>query len=182
MSLPAAWRERVEEYVRPLYTGLDGVDTFGGVRQLETSLAELTDGLEHDARALELLVLFHGVTDRLGSLDSGGRWQIFLAGLGLQPAEIKALRVGLGRHATDPLTLEEELLHDALLLARSGVRAAVAGLLGAGRKRLPLERAVAALDAGPEPRRFRTGSGRALAEPQYVAATEWIEDLRRRLG
>ena len=66
MSLPGDWRARVEQYVRPLYTELDGVETFSRVERLEERVAELAAGAAHDPRRLELLILFHGVVDRLG--------------------------------------------------------------------------------------------------------------------
>lgn len=182
MSLPAEWRARVEEYVRPLHTELDGVETFSRVGRLEDRLEDLARGVEHDAQRLELLVLFHGVVDRLGSLASGGRWQLFLRGLGLEAAEVARLRGGLERFADQPRTVEEELLHDAVLLERSGIEALLSRLLQAGRKRLPLERALTQLDAGPEPGRFRTARGRELAAARYQAAQDWLEELAQRVA
>ena len=181
MSLSAEWRARVEEYVRPLHTELDGVETFSRVERLEHRLAELARDVDHDPRLLELLTLFHGVVDRLGSLAGGGRWQLFLRGLGLAPADVARLRSGLERFADEPRTVEEELLHDAVLLERCGVEAVLSRLLAAGRKRLPLDRALAQLDAGPEPGSFRSARGRRLASGRYCAAEEWLDDLRARL-
>jgi hypothetical protein len=178
MSLPGDWRARVEQYVRPLYTELDGVETFSRVERLEERVADLAVGAAHDPRRLELLILFHGVVDRLGSLANGGRWQLFLRGLGLAPAEIAALRAGLERYAGKPRTLEEELLHDAVMLERCGIEAALDRLLAAGRRRIPLDRALAQLDPGPEPERFRLAAGRRLAAQRYAAAERWIAGLR----
>ena len=182
MSLPAELRVRVEEYVRPLHTELDGVETFSRVERLERRLIELARDVEHDGRLLELLTLFHGVVERLGSLATGGRWQLFLRGLALAPTDIARLRGGLERFADAPRTVEEELLHDAVLLERSGVEAAITRLLAAGRKRLPLDRALSQLDAGPEPSRFRSSRGRELAAVRHAAAESWIKDLTARLA
>lgn len=178
MTLATGQRARVEEYVRPLYTELDGVDTFGQVEQIERRLATLAAGVEHDPELLELMVLFHGVVARLGSLASGGRWQLFLRGLGLRDGEVARLRSALGRYAESPRTREEELLHDAVLLERTGVRAAVSRLLAAGRRRVELERALAQLDAGPDAERFRTAAGRDLAAARQAVAVAWIARLR----
>jgi len=182
MKLPSEWRVRVEEYVRPLHTELDGVETFSRVGRLEERLLDLSRGVEHDEALLELLVLFHGVVDRLGSLADGGRWQLFLRGLGVAPTEVKRLRAGLERFASQPRRVEEALLHDATLLDRSGVEAVISQILAAGRKRLPLDRALAQLDAGPEPDRFRSARGRRLAAVRYSAAQAWLEDLSLRLA
>ncbi len=178
MSLAADRRARVEEYVRPLYTELDGVDTFGRVGQIESRLARLAVGVEHEPELLELMVLFHGVVPRLGSLASGGRWQLFVRGLGLPDSDVARLRSGLGRYEESPRTLEERLLHDAVLLERTGVRAAVSRLLLAGRRRLPLERALAQLDAGPDAERFRTAAGREIAAARQAGTSDWIVRLR----
>ncbi len=175
-------RARVEEYVRPLYTELDGVDTFGRVEQVERRLTGLASGVEHDPGLLELLALFHGVVPRLGSLANGGRWQIFLRGLGLSQGDVARLRSALGRWAETPRTPEEELLHDAVLLERTGVRAAVSRLLAAGRRRVPLDRAMMQLDSGPEADRFRTAAGRELAAARQSVAVEWIAGLRDALA
>lgn len=182
MSLAPEWRLRVEEYVRPLHTELDGVETFSRVERLERRLADLATGLSHDARHLELLTLFHGVVDRLGSLANGGRWQLFLRGLGLAPEEIARLRGGLDRYAEEPRTVEEELLHDAVLLDRCGVEAVLTALLAAGRRRWTLDRALSAIDAGPEPARFRSPRGRQLAAERYAAAERWLMALERELA
>jgi hypothetical protein len=178
MSLTPGRRARVEEYVRPLYTELDGVDTFSQVEEIERRLARLAPGVRHHPELLELMVLFHGVVARLGSLARGGRWQLFVRGLGLADGDVARLRSALGRYAESPRTPEEELLHDAVLLGRTGVRAVVTRLLAAGRRRAPLERALAQIDSGPDPERFRTPAGRELAVVRQSAAIDWIARLR----
>jgi hypothetical protein len=182
VSLVADWRGRVEEFVRPLYTELDGLDTFGRVAAIEARLERLAEGVEHDAVELALLTLFHGVVGRLGSLAPGGRWQLFLAGLGAPPPLVVRLRRGLSRLRAAPATPEEALLHDAVLLERCGVRAALERLLDAGRRRSSLDRALAQLDAGPGPESFHTRCGRALAGELQQAAARWLADLEERVA
>lgn len=181
MSLVAGWRTRIEESVRPLYTGLDGVDTFGRVAAVETRLRELAAGVDHDPELLELLVLYHGVVRRLGSLAAGGRWQLFLGGLGAPPELVARLRRGLERFLQAPANVEEALLHDAVLLESCGVRAALGRLLDAGRRRSTLDRALAQLDAGPAPESFHTARGRATAAVLRRATARWIAHLEASL-
>lgn len=136
-------RRAVEQFVRPLYAGLDGVQTFDRVERLARRAAALRGPEPVDEALLDLLLLLHGVVDRLGSLAAGGRLDLFLKGLGLPEELVRRTRAGLPRLADDPRGPEEELLHDALLLESSGVAAAAVRLMAAGKKRLPLARALA---------------------------------------
>jgi hypothetical protein len=185
MALPADVRRRVEEMVRPLYAGLDGVSTFDRVEHLRRQLAAMGGGAAAetgiDPDLLELLLLLHGAVDRLGSLAGGGRLDLFLRGLGLPEERVRRVRAGLGRLREAPQGIEEELLHDALLLATAGVTAAAERLLAAGRKRTPLARALAQLDPGPVAERYRTPGGRRLGAERREAARAWIEELRRKV-
>jgi len=177
-------RRRLEQYVKPLYAGLDGVQTFDRIDRLQVHLTALRDGGAAappiDGDLLELLLLLHGVIERLGSLAPGGRLDLFLHGLRLPDELIRAVRTGLGRLHEDPRRPEEELLHDALLLEAAGVVATVERLMAAGKKRTVLARALAQLDPGPPAERYKTLRGAALGAARRREAEMWIEDLRRR--
>jgi hypothetical protein len=179
-------RRRLEQYVKPLYAGLDGVQTFDRVDRLRAHVAALreegTGELPVDGILLELLLLLHGAVDRLGSLAAGGRLDLFLKGLDLPEELTRAARIGLGRFHEDPRRPEEELLHDALLLESAGVVATVERLMAAGKKRVALARALAQLDPGPAVERYRTPRGAVLGAARRKAAEGWIEDLRRRVA
>jgi hypothetical protein len=174
--------QRAEQFVRPLYAGLDGVQTFDRVERLRRRVAGLAEGLEVDGDLLDLLFVFHGVVDRLGSLASGGRLDLFLRDLGLSDSRARRVRAGLGRIGEDPKGLEEELLHDALLLESAGVAATAERLMALGKKRTPLARALAQLDPGPPAERYRTARGAALGSARRSDAEEWIADLRQRIA
>jgi hypothetical protein len=185
-------RRRLEQYVKPLYAGLDGVQTFDRIDRLQAHLAALRDAAPTiptiptipsiDGDLLELLLLLHGVVDRLGSLAPGGRLDLFLKGLGLPDELTRAVRLGLGRLHEDPRRPEEELLHDAILLESAGVVATVERLMAAGKKRTVLARALAQLDPGPPAERYKTLRGAALGTARRREAEMWIEDLRRRIS
>jgi hypothetical protein len=172
-------RQRIEQLVRPLYAGLDGVQTFARVERLRARAEEIRGGEAVDADLLELLLLLHGAVDRLGSLAAGGRLDLFLRGLGLPEERVRLARAGLGRFREDPRRPEEKLLHDALLVESAGVPATAERLMAAGRKRLPLDRALAQLDPGPAAERYATPRGALLGTTRRRAAEAWIEDLRR---
>ena len=176
-------RQRVEQFVRPLYAGLDGVQTFDRVARLRNSIATLREGIPvADEDLLELLLLFHGVVDRLGSLAPGGRLDLFLRGLDLPEDRIRRVRAALTRFREDPRGPEEGLLHDALLLESAGVVATAERLMAAGKKRTLLARAVAQLDPGPPPERYKTARGATLGAARRKEAEEWIENLRRKVA
>lgn len=176
-------RQRVEQFVRPLYTELDGVQTFDRVERLRRHVGTLREGGPAiDEELLELLTLLHGAVDRLGSLAPGGRLDLFLRGLDLPEDLIRRARTGLGRFREDPRSAEEELLHDALLLESAGVAAAAERLMAAGKKRLPLPKALAQLDPGPAAERYKTSCGAVLGGERRREAQEWIEALRRKVS
>jgi len=175
-------RQRAEQFVRPLYAGLDGVQTFDRVERLRGRVAGLAEGLDLDGDLLDLLLVFHGVVDRLGSLAPGGRLDLFLRDLGLADSLARRVRAALGRIGEDPKGPEEELLHDALLLESAGVAATAERLMALGKKRTPLAKALAQLDPGPPAERYRTARGAALGAARRQEAETWIADLRRRIA
>jgi hypothetical protein len=176
-------RQRIEQFVKPLYAGLDGVQTFDRVDRLRAHVAALREGVVvGDEELLELLLLFHGVADRLGSLGPGGRLDLFLRGLDLPEDLVRRTRAAISRFQEDPRGPEEGLLHDALLLESAGVVATVERLMAAGKKRVALARALAQLDPGPPVERYKTTRGAALGEERRHEAEVWIADLRSRVA
>lgn len=180
MSLEGPHRLKIESWVRPLYVELDGVDTFDRVVRRHALAMDLLDGDEAaDEELLELLLLFHGPGRRLGSTEPRGRWWLFLRGLGFAEPRLRQLSAGLARWQVAPQTVEEEVLHDAVLIEEVGIAACAQRLWQAGRKRVPLTRALAVLDPGPVAERFKTVAGRRLASARHEAAEAWIGELRR---
>lgn len=182
MSLDPGIRRQAEQYVRPLYAGLDGVQTFGQVERLRARIAAVRGETAVDEDLLDLLLLFQGVVDRLGSLAPGGRLDLFLKGLGLADDLARRVRTGLGRLREGPRGPEEELVHDALLLESAGVVATAERLMAAGKKRTPVARALAQLDPGPAAGRYRTPRAGALGAERRREAEAWIEELRRKVA
>lgn len=179
--LDSGVRRQAEQFVRPLYAGLDGVQTFGQVERLRSRIAAIRGEMTIDEELLELLLLLQGVVDRLGSLAPGGRLDLFLKGLGLADDLSRRVRAGLGRLREDPRGIEEELVHDALLLESAGVVATAERLMAAGKKRTPVARALAQLDPGPAAERYRTPRAGALGAERRREAELWIEELRRKV-
>ncbi len=194
-GLDPAHRRQIEQFVRPLYAGLDGVQTFDRVERLSVRTAVLREGPREGLRAgspvdesrfdeslLDLLILLQGVTERLGSLGPGGRLDLFLKSLGLPEMLLRRVRGGLGRLPDEPQGPEEELIHDALLLESAGVTATAGRLMAAGKKRTPVARALAQLDPGPAVERYRTPRGAELGAERRRSAEAWIAELRRQVA
>lgn len=181
-GLDPTLRRQVEQFVRPLYAGLDGVQTFDRVDRLRARVDAIRGETVLEEDLLDLLLLLQGVTDRLGSLAAGGRLDLFLKGLGLSEGLVRRVRAGLGRLPDEPRGAEEDLIHDALLLEAAGVVAAAERLMAAGKKRTPVARALAQLDPGPPAERYRTRRGAELGARRRREAEEWIADLRRRVA
>lgn len=182
MSLDGSARRRIEELVRPLHAGLDGVDGWPQVERRLELARRLLEDVPHDATRLELLALLHDAVDGLGGLGERSRLHLLLRSLELPESEIAELKRALRRVARGPREPEERALHDAQLLAGSGVRGALERLLEAGRKRRDPAKAVAALDSGPEPARCATERGAKLAAERRKATQEWLAELRARLA
>lgn len=180
-GLDPGLRRQVEQFVRPLYAGLDGVQTFDRVDRLRARIEAIRGDAVLDDELLDLLLLLQGVTDRLGSLAPGGRLDLFLKGLGLAEGLVRRVRTGLGRLPDEPRGMEEDLIHDALLLESSGVVAAAERLMAAGKKRTPVGKALAQLDPGPAVERYRTPQGAVVGAGRRREAEVWIADLRRRV-
>jgi len=175
-------RQRVEQFVRPLYAGLDGEETFSRVARVRVRVESIGAAAQLDTTVLELLILLHGVIGRLGSLGPQGRLDLFLRNLGVAESVSRRVRTGLRRLATDPRTPEERRVHDAMLLEEAGVAAAARRLMAAGRRRVPLDRALARLDPGPPAARYATPGGGELGAVRRRSAELWIESLRRSIA
>lgn len=172
-----------ERLARPLYAGLDGIQTFDRVERVRSRIAILAADAEGlDRELLDILAVFHGVVPRLGPLGPGGRLDLFLTGEGIEEARRIRVRRGLERYSESPRHVEERLLHDAVLLEEAGVPAAVARLMAAGKKRRPPRRAVESLDPGPAEERFATAAGREWARRERLATGRWLDELRAHFG
>ena len=174
-------RRRLEQFVKPLYAGLDGVQTFDRVGRMRTHVAALQEGIGQpvDGLLLEILLLLHGVVDRLGSLAPGGRLDLFLKGLGLPDELVRAARTAPAAAGTIPAGPRKSCCttHCSSNRRCPGHRERSDG---GGEEAGGLARALAQLDPGPAAERYRTARGASLGAARRKAAEEWIEDLRRR--
>lgn len=176
--MDAATRRKIQDYVRPLAVGLDGVTNYGDVGRLVSAaeaVAAGTPGL--DADLVFLLAVFSGQEKWVSRMGHRSRTEIFLSSLGVPPVTVRALFRGLARFESAPATLEEEIAHDAVRLETMGAYGIARGLADAYRERLDiLEMAEAIEAAAVLP--LVTDNGRRLASERRALMLEFVRGLR----
>jgi hypothetical protein len=112
-------RRRLETFLRPFYQDLDGASRFDDVERIARIARKLYVPDESDARAFELLLLFH----RLGSwLEKVGNLSRTLLGVpGLTEAELRQTAAAI-RRLEAPVTNAERAIAAAVLIDDAGVR------------------------------------------------------------
>jgi hypothetical protein len=172
-----ATRRRIEEYVRPLAAGLDGVAQFGDTRRIVSACEKIAAGrTDLDRDLLYLLALFSGQERWVSRMGHRSRTEMFLASLGISGRRIQALFRGLTRLESGPATPEEEVAHDAVKIDEMGARG-IARRLAEGRREGAsfLEIAAAIEEAARAP--LRTEAGEALARARRGIMIEFARRL-----
>jgi len=110
----------LEQFLRPLYQDLDGVSRFDDVERVGRIARRLyTPASPADARAFELLLLFHRLgrwIEKVGNLS-----RAVLAVDGLDEAELRRTAASI-RRLESPVTEAERAVAAALLIDDAGVR------------------------------------------------------------
>ena len=156
-------RRRIEEYVRPLAAGLDGVTNFGDTHRIVAASEAIAAGRSDlDRDLLYLLAVFSGQERWVSRMGHRSRTEMFLASLGVPARSIRALFRGLSRLESAPATSEEEIAHDAVRLDGLGARGIARAVMEGRREGLAfLEMAAAIEEAAGAP--LFTEAGEALA-------------------
>jgi hypothetical protein len=172
-----ATRRQIEDYVRPLAVGLDGVTNYGDIQRMVTASARIAEGLEAcDRDLLFLLAVFSGQEKWVSRMGHRSRTEIFLASLGVPPKTIQRLFRGLARFETEPASPEEEAVHDAVKLDAMGAYGIARGLADAYRERMDMMEMADAIEAAAAVS-LKTERGRALA----AARRELMQEFARRM-
>jgi hypothetical protein len=181
VSLPymdAAVRQEIEDYVRPLAVGLDGVTNYGDVERMVSAaeaVAQGTAGLDRDL--VFLLAVFSGQEKWVSRMGHRSRTELFLASLGVPASTVRALFRGLARFEAAPASPEEEVVHDAVRLEAMGAYGIARGLADAYRERLDILEMADAIERAAAAR-LLTESGRRLAEGRRALMQEFARSLR----
>jgi hypothetical protein len=177
--MDASQKRAVEEYVKPLAVGLDGMTNYGAIERMVSAsqrIARSREGLDGDL--LFLLAVFSGQERWISRMGHRSRTEIFLASLGVPARTIQRLFRALARFETAPSAPEEEIVHDAVRLEAMGAYGIARSLTEGYRERLEIpEMADAIEEAARAP--LATDEGRALAEERRTLMLEFAERLRR---
>jgi hypothetical protein len=173
-----ATRRQIEDYVRPLAVGLDGVTNYGDIQRMVLASAKIAEGLENcDTDLLFLLAVFSGQEKWVSRMGHRSRTEIFLASLGVPSRTIQRLFRGLARFETEPASSEEEAVHDAVKLDAMGAYGIARGLADAYRERMDMMEMADAIEAAAAAS-LRTERGRALTAPRRELMQEFARRMR----
>jgi hypothetical protein len=177
--MDAAERRRIQDYVRPLAVGLDGMTNYGDVERVVSAAQAVAEGVPgHDADLVFLLAAFSGQEKWVSRMGHRSRTEIFLGSVGVCAPTVRALFRGLARFEAAPVTPEEEIVHDAVRLEAMGAYGVARGLADAYRERLSiLEMADAIEQAAAAP--LRTDRGKRLGEGRRALMREFARGLRQ---
>ena len=171
-------RRSIEDYVRPLAAGLDGVTNFGDVARVAAACERIAaDREDLDRELLFLLAVFSGQERWVSRLGNASRTEIFLESQGVPGRTIRSLIRGLARFEQSPATPEEEIVHDAVLLERIGAYG-IARLLAEGyRERADLVEIARSIEQAAD-LPLCTAAGERLAAPRRATMLSFARDLR----
>jgi hypothetical protein len=172
-----ATRRRIEEYVRPLAAGIDGVTHFGDTHRIVAACEKIASGrTDLDRDLLYLLAVFSGQERWVSRMGHRSRTEMFLASVGIPREKIRALFRGLARLESRPSTVEEEIAHDAVRLDEMGARGVAHRLMEGRREGLDFVEMAAAIEESARAP-LRTGSGETLARNRREVMLEFARRL-----
>ncbi|MCA1579851.1 MAG: hypothetical protein LC796_00375 [Acidobacteria bacterium] len=171
-------RKRVEEYVRPMAVGLDGVTNYGDVRRaVSAAVLVAGDRPDVDPDLLFLLAVFSGQEKWVSRMGHRSRTELFLASEGVPHKTISTLFRSLTRFDTDPRTPEETIVHDAVRLDRLGAYGVARSLVEGYRERLDFLEMASEIEEAARVE-LRTPKAREIAEDRRRTMLEFASRLR----
>lgn len=164
----------LQSYLRPLYQDLDGVTRFDAVERVARIARRLYTPATEDARAFELLLLFHGLgkwLDKMGNLS-----RTALAVEGLSEAELRQTAASIAR-LDAPTSDAERAVAAALLIDSAGVRGLAERLARSRREGQSVADVVRAALADDERPEWLSAEAAALLEERRVNCREFCRAI-----
>ena len=188
MTLDAAARAQILDFVRPLSVGLDGVTNFGFVeRRLKISEdffergRRTGDTVAANSDRLFLLCTFAGLPSAR-RITPDSREDLLLRSLRIPLEEISSLASSLRKLSSDPKSPEEKIVHDAMLLESVGAYGVTQLLVSGARERMTLAEMAREISEKMAAARFATEAGRRLAADRVAFATLFARKLAEEAG
>ncbi len=172
------------DFALPHYESRDSAHDAAHIRRIIGRLDDLSHGVRPAPRPrlLSFLACFHGLA---GRIRSDGRFraetEAFLGSLGWTRPQIEEGFVALDRHCTDPVSVEEQVVHDANYVELLGAFGVAKAFTRGGADRQSYEETVEIYEGNLRRVRFRTPRGRGLAEEGLRYGHAFIERLRQEL-
>jgi len=160
----------LESFLRPLYQDLDGVTRFDAIERVTRIARRLyTPASDGDARAFDLLLLFHGLgkwLDKMGNLS-----RTALAVDGLSEPELRQVAASIAR-LDAPSTDAERAVAAAILIDNAGARGLAERLARSRREGQSIADVVRAALADDERPEWLSAEARAWLEERRVRRRE----------
>lgn len=187
LTLDAVARKQILDFVRPLSVGIDGVTNFGFVER-RIRISDFFEGEEGaggtgrvDPARLFLLAAFAGLPSAR-RITPDGRESLLLRSLHIPLEEISSLSSSLSRLESSPKTLEEKIVHDAMLLESVGAYGVTQILVAGSRERMTLAEMAREIVEKMAAARFLTEAGRRLAADRVAFARLFARKLVEEAG
>jgi hypothetical protein len=185
LTLDAAARAQILDFVRPLSVGIDGATNFGFVER-RIRISDFLEGEEErggaggtggaDPARLFLLAAFAGLPSAR-RITADSREDLLLRSLRIPFEEISSLVSSLKRLETDPRSREERIVHDAMLLESVGAYGVTQLLVSGSRERQTLAEMAGKIAEKMAAARFATAAGLRLAAERVAFATLFARKL-----
>jgi hypothetical protein len=165
----------LESYLRPLYQDLDGVTRFDAVERVGRIARRLYTPAAGDARAFELLLLFHGLGKWLEKM--GNQSRTALAVDGLTDAELRQVAASIARLDDAPASDAERAVAAAILIDNAGVRGLAERLSRSRREGQSIADVVRAALADDERPEWLSAEAAALLEERRAKRREVCREI-----
>ncbi len=173
------------QFVEPFYVGKDAAHDFRHIQRIVGRLAALAEDVMPAPRSdvMYFLASFHGLVDLIASSpDFSDRAHDFLRQLGWPEQEVGDGFRRLQRHLKSPLTVEEQIVHDANYVELLGAFGIAKAFTKGGAEGQAYEETADIFEHQfLDTVEFKTPVGKQMAAEQRACTKEFLARLRAEL-